>query len=289
MARRMYAALLASVLVVAASLGPAGMAGAAAGPDVSACPYFSSFLSNVRGTPNEPVLRALARDCASAASGVTHSAAIACSVPTTSYPTIASAFADANCSEVDLLNASYSENGVEVTHDVLLFGDGARIAKDTAGTVFTVDPGVTFEVQSVVFVSAVYGSHAITNFGNLDVEESSFIGSTVRNPSAPASDGGAISDFGTGTTITASVFLLNAGSLAGAIAHESNDPLTITNSAFIANGRDLSIAGAVYTNGGALDIETSLFAFNTTFYGDGAVVVDGGTYTHQNNLFLGNK
>jgi hypothetical protein len=289
MARRICVVLLALVLVMTAGLGIAGV-GAASREDVSACPSFNSFLASHTGTADEPALRALAQACAAAESRVTQPAdGTPCTVPSASYATIASAFADANCSEVDLVNPSYSALGIEVTHDVLLAGNGARIQRANAGTVFLVDPGVHFDVQDVQFNDAFNGSHAITNYGDLTVESSRFIGGNVPNPSAPTPDGGAIMDLGTSATITTSLFANNIGSLAGAVSHLSAGTLTITSSAFIANGGGISFAGAVYTSGGAVDIESSLFAFNTSIFGDGPIETNRSDYTHQGNIFLFNK
>ena len=283
----MAATLVALTLVIAASVGFAGAAGASANGSSTACPAFGSYLqgSSVIGVP---ALRSIQQDCASGTSSFPHQGLGACTVPSVDYPTIASAFGDSNCTEVELTSKSYSPNAIDVTHDVTLFGNGARISRSSAGADFFVEPGVTFQVQDVIFKDAWNGSHAITSYGTLNVTRSLFIGSGIRNPSAPAPDGGAIMDLGDSATITLSIFANELGSLGGAISHNSPGTLTIQTSAFIGNGQGISIAGAVYSIGGTTDIQQSLFAFNDTIFGDSAVVVNVGVYTHSGNIFWHN-
>ncbi len=288
MARRISATLMALTLVVGISIGFVAVAGASAGESSAACSAFGSYLSGLTGASAQAV-RQIQQDCAAGTSAVPQQGPGSCTVPSADYPTISSAFGDVNCTEVELTSMVYSPISIDVAHDITLLGNGARFSRSSAGTVFFVEPGVTFQVQDVIFNDAWYGSHAITSYGTLDVTRSLFIGSEIRNPGAPASDGGAIMDLGDSATISLSIFVNELGSQGGAISHYSLGTLTILESAFVGNGQGVSLAGAVHATGGTTDIEQSLFAYNRSMLGYPAVVVNAGKYVHSGNVFIHNS
>ena len=138
-------------------------------------------------------------------------AAGACSVPSMSYPTIASALGDSSCTSISLAAGTFHEHGLTVTRNLTISGAGFRytvVDGGAAGTgVFTVNSGVTAEIDNLQVINGASTSDstggAISNHGSLTLKNDAFRQDVF---SGPSSGGGAVFSDGSQLTVVGGVF-----------------------------------------------------------------------------------
>ncbi len=291
MSRRLTTVVIALVLIATGSLGLGGAVSAApASSTAQACSQFNLFSRYLRGTNGQALLSVMQQNCASS-NTVTPSTPSSCVVPSVAYATIADAFADTNCTDVDLVHSPINESGIIADHDVNLHGHGNVINGGQSGdSIITVNSGVTLNVDSVRFFGGYSpdGGGAIVNSGTLSVTKSFFDSNSMDASGTPAGVGGAIENLGN-ATINYSVFTNNNGKFGGAIGNDNSGSLTVMGSIFAKNNASDAdgFGGAIEFVSGEIQVQYSVFAFNTTGGAGGALSLHNpGSVAYS--VFLGN-
>ena len=157
----------------------------------------------------------------------------------------------------DYVDEDFYPEGVLITKDITIDGNGATIDADNVYRILNIADGVSVTIKNVTFINgnATVGAAILTNADSLAIDSCNFINCT-------STDGGAIYINGTNVNVTGeSLFKDNTADMGGAI--------------FVAVGGNLTVIGAEFDN-------------NTAHAGGAIVVGDGATLTLTGSEFKNN-
>lgn len=199
--------------------------------------------------------------------GAAPARADSCSVPSTGYPTIASALADGNCTFIFIAAGTFYEHSLQINRPLSLSGAGKAntiVDGNQADTIFYVSSGVTVTISGL----RIQNGQA-ANGGGINTQGTLTLQAVGLRINKATNSGGGI--YMTGGSLNMSASSLGSNSaVEGAGIDVEGGALTISSVVFI-NNHASDNGGGIRSSAGSLQVTGSTF-YQNSVAGEGAGV-----------------